>query len=134
MNEELKCLRCGCDMKFLSREHIRLGPQSILEKGLEALVSDTLETDIYACPQCRKLEFFTPEPIYVAPPADDADAVVCPGCGGRHEYGRTSCPYCGRQYITCPKCGRVHDLYVSFCPSCKHEYKKKKKQKPIGEL
>lgn len=129
MEKELKCLRCRCEMQFLSKEYIRFAPQSILEKGLGALAGDTLEADIYVCPKCLKLEFFTPHPIYIAPPENDPNAVICPGCQHRHEYGRTSCPHCGRQYKTCPNCGRIHDVYVSFCPSCRYEYRKSGKPK-----
>lgn len=126
MDSKIKCLRCNSDMQFLSREFIRLGPQSILD----AIALESLETDVYVCPLCRKLEFFATECLVPSRAEHDdcAEEVTCPGCLRKHEYGLMSCPYCSRQYTVCPECGRIHDLYLSFCPACRHEYRGKRKK------
>ena len=56
--EKLKCLRCGVEMEFVGREKIQLGQTGWLLGDLGNLIAGALETAIFTCPKCGKLEFF----------------------------------------------------------------------------
>lgn len=129
---DYNCLRCGCEMRYISREFIRLSPQTLLD----SLAVENLEADIYVCPNCRKIDFFATDCLVPSPVDESAETVTCASCGRQHVYGAESCPYCGRKYIRCPQCDKLHDAYVSFCPNCRYEYRKsrKKKEKEPWEL
>ena len=91
----MKCLRCGEDMQYLSRERLQLGKTGWVLGDLPNLLSGALEVQIYVCPKCRKLEFFLAENETL----DDETPKK-----------------------TCPECGAVHDFDYPKCPKCKHEY------------
>ncbi len=93
--DNMKCLRCGEDMQYLSRERIQLGKTGWVLGDLPNLLSGALEVQIYVCPKCRKLEFFLAENETL----DDETPKK-----------------------TCPDCGTVHDFDYPKCPNCKHEY------------
>lgn len=95
MERNLKCLRCNAEMKYFSRETFQLGQTSFLLGNLQNLMAGALEADIYVCPDCGKIEFFTAE--------DDKK---------EDEIAK----------IKCPKCGHVHDMDYPKCPFCKHSY------------
>lgn len=91
----MKCLRCGEDMQYLSREKLQLGKTGWVLGDLPNLLSGALEVQILVCPKCRKLEFFLAENETL----DDETPKK-----------------------TCPECGAVHDFDYPKCPKCKHEY------------
>ena len=91
----MKCLRCGEDMQYLSREKLQLGKTGWVLGDLPNLLSGALQVQIYVCPKCRQLEFFLAENETL----DDETPKK-----------------------TCPKCGTVHDFDYPKCPNCKHEY------------
>ena len=91
----MKCLRCGEDMQYLSREKLQLGKTGWVLGDLPNLLSGALEVQIFVCPKCRKLEFFLAENETL----DDETPKK-----------------------TCPECGTVHDFDYPKCPKCKHEY------------
>lgn len=93
--DKMKCLRCGEDMQYLSREKLQLGKTGWVLGDLPNLLSGALEVQIFVCPKCRKLEFFLAENETL----DDETPKK-----------------------TCPKCGTVHDFDYPKCPKCKHEY------------
>lgn len=93
--DKMKCLRCGEDMQYLSREKLQLGKTGWVLGDLPNLLSGALEVQIFVCPKCRKLEFFLAENEML----DDETPKK-----------------------TCPKCGTVHDFDYPKCPNCKHEY------------
>ena len=93
--DKMKCLRCGEDMQYLSREKLQLGKTGWVLGDLPNLLSGALEVQIFVCPKCRKLEFFLAENETL----DDEPPKK-----------------------TCPKCGTVHDFDYPKCPNCKHEY------------
>lgn len=93
--DKMKCLRCGEDMQYLSREKLQLGKTGWVLGDLPNLLSGALEVQIFVCPKCRKLEFFLAENETL----DDETPKK-----------------------TCPKCGAVHDFDYPKCPNCKHEY------------
>ncbi|MBR4062402.1 MAG: hypothetical protein IKK01_04985 [Clostridia bacterium] len=93
--DNMKCLRCGEDMQYLSREKLQLGKTGWVLGDLPNLLSGALEVQILVCPKCRKLEFFLAENETL----DDETPKK-----------------------TCPDCGTVHDFDYPKCPKCKHEY------------
>lgn len=93
--KNINCLRCGTKMRFVKSENIQLGDTGLLFRDLSHLLSGSLSVDIYVCPECKKLEFFSSE--------DDGRDAELP-------------------QRTCPKCGDVHDFDYPKCPNCKHEY------------
>jgi len=95
--ENLNCLRCQEPMRFRSRERIQLGKTGWLLGDLPNLLSGALETDIYICPRCRKLEFYS----------------ECT------ELQSDTLPQ-----KTCPVCGAIHDFDYPKCPKCKYDYQK----------
>lgn len=99
--KELKCLRCGEAMNSLGREKMQLGEYGPFLGHLSNLMSGSLELDLYACPQCGKIEFFSPmptagEPSYLTDP--ELPQQQCPNCGGIHDFDFPKCPYCGMKY------------------------------------
>ena len=93
--DNMKCLRCGEDMQFLSNESIKLANVGPVIDNLLNLISRGLKVNIFVCPKCRKLEFFLAE-------------------------NKTLDDETPKQ--TCPECGTVHDFDYPKCPNCKHEY------------
>ena len=91
----MKCLRCGENMQYLSREKLQLGKTGWVLGDLPNLLSGALDVQILVCPKCRKLEFFLAENETL----DDETPKK-----------------------TCPDCGTVHDFDYPKCPKCKHEY------------
>ena len=95
--ENLRCLRCGTAMVFVGRERLQMGKTGWVLGDLPNLVAGALEVEIYACPRCRKLEFFRPEELSVT----EANALPlreCPACGHLHEFDFPKCPLCGFDY------------------------------------
>ena len=93
--DNMKCLRCGENMQYLSREKLQLGKTGWVLGDLPNLLSGALDVQILVCPKCRKLEFFLAENETL----DDETPKK-----------------------TCPDCGTVHDFDYPKCPKCKHEY------------
>ena len=93
--ENLNCLRCGESMRFLAHERLQLGKTGWLLGDLPNLLSGALETDIYICPHCHKLEFYAE--------STDLSGDTLP-------------------QKTCPVCGSIHDFDYPKCPKCKHDY------------
>ncbi len=57
--KKLNCLRCKSEMKFAGTEKIQLGETSWLLKDLPNLFAGSMEVNIYICPKCKKIEFFS---------------------------------------------------------------------------
>lgn len=93
--KELKCLRCGEKMRYLGRENIQLGKTGWILGDLPNLFAGAMETDIYACPQCGKAEFFLSGDLS----EDDAlPQKECPRCGKSHDFDEPRCPFCKYDY------------------------------------
>ena len=85
---QLRCLRCGAEMRFAGQEKIQLGKTGWLSGDLPNLLAGALAVSIMECPHCGKLEFFSGRA--------DVDG-----------YGGSELPQ-----RTCPKC--VHILQVEL--------------------
>lgn len=93
----LNCLRCGGKMDGPKREKIQLGEQGFLGGEWAHLMAGALAVDLYHCPACGKLEFFTPGQGKEA----DEDAMPqkdCPGCGLCIDFDYPKCPCCGYDF------------------------------------
>ena len=97
----LNCLRCGGTMDYLGREKLQLGEAGLLFGDLPHLLAGALELDIYACPDCGKLEFYRPKLTK----------------GELNGYSHSDLPQ-----KTCPKCGETHDFDYPKCPYCHYPY------------
>lgn len=91
----LSCLRCGAQMQFLAREQIQLGKTGWILGDLPNLLAGALETEIYICPECHKLEFFAAE---VGQAGENLPQRICPECGTEHDFDYPKCPKCGHAY------------------------------------
>lgn len=119
MMRTLNCLRCDCEMQFLKREKIQLGQTGFVFGDWPNLLAGSLETEIFCCPHCGKLEFYMPDlpaPEFDEPELEndelppDADRnivdvsmegipqVLCPVCGIRHDFDYPKCPRCNHMY------------------------------------
>ena len=94
---ERKCTACGTTLKYAGQEKMQLGKTSWLLGDLPNLLSGALETDIYICPRCHKLEFYAE--------GTDLSSDTLP-------------------QKTCPVCGAIHDFDYPKCPKCKYDYSK----------
>ena len=92
----MKCLRCGEDMQYLSREKLQLGKTGWVLGDLPNLLSGALEVQILVCPKCRKLEFFLAENEVLD---DDTPKRTCPDCGTVHDFDYPKCPNCKHEYF-----------------------------------
>lgn len=90
---QLNCLRCGAEMRFVMREKVQLGQTGWVLGDLPNLIAGAMPVDLYACPDCGKLELFQPETSAEALPQKQ-----------------------------CPACGAVIDFDYGRCPRCKHEF------------
>lgn len=92
---KLSCLRCGEQMQFLTRENIQLGKTGWILGDLPNLFAGALQTDIYFCPNCRKLEFYAADETVAG---DELPKKTCPKCGTVHDFDYPRCPKCGHSY------------------------------------
>ena len=99
-NMQIKCLRCGQDMIHIMTQKLQLGQTSWFLGDLPNLLAGSLEVDIYSCPDCGKLEFFSSDNI-----TEDIS---------ENNIAQTRCP----------KCGNIHDIDYPKCPFCKYDYNK----------
>ena len=83
------CPNCSTQME-LKLEHFSIGADG--GGGLVTLLADQYEVDLYACPQCGKVELYT---AGFLPGAKEEEpvTVVCPDCGTRH-LASIGCPSC----------------------------------------
>ena len=93
--KEMLCSRCETPMQFLARERIQLGKTGWILGDLPNLIAGALETEIFICPQCRKLEFYAAETEVMG---EDIPKKTCPVCGTVHDFDYPKCPKCKYTY------------------------------------
>ena len=99
--KDLKCLRCGADMDCLGREKIQLGEAGLILGDLPHLFAGALELEIYACPNCGKVEFYRPKLTkgeLTGYSHKDLPQKKCPQCSETHDFDYPKCPYCNFDY------------------------------------
>ena len=94
MERELLCLRCGAEMHYLKREKIQLGETGWILGDLPNLFAGAIAVDIYACPDCGKIEFFSAQAA-----EEELPKKQCPRCGNRHDFDYPKCPVCKCDYF-----------------------------------
>lgn len=101
MKRELSCLRCGASMNLLRSEHLPLGKPR-MEFGIAHYTpGNGIQTDIYCCPRCGKLEFYLGD----RKGAEDFGAedhiaqVRCLQCGTEYDMDQPKCPACGAKNL-----------------------------------
>ncbi len=90
----INCLRCGVEMEFFKREKIQLGEYSFFTGDLGNAVAGSLDTAMYRCPVCRKIEFFEPEEERGS--VIQVPTLTCSACGKVYEMHLRECPHCGK--------------------------------------
>lgn len=103
---ELKCLRCGTEMKFREKTYLGLSDTGFGNWGQGFLL-----VEIYACPGCGKLEFFRPGIGVPKEESGEAPAYDGPDPSGFYTPGVA-------RDIKCYQCGRMHPADDPFCPLC----------------
>lgn len=93
----LNCLRCGTAMRFGRKEKVQLGETGWILGDLPNLFAGALEMEIYFCPQCGKVEFYTPVSSERFS-ANDLPQKKCPRCGMTHDFDYPKCPHCKFDY------------------------------------
>ncbi|MBO5701197.1 MAG: hypothetical protein J6S71_02040 [Clostridia bacterium] len=94
--DKMKCLRCGEEMHYLSREKLQLGKTGWVLGDLPNLLSGALDVEIFVCSKCRKIEFFVVEG---AIQEDELPKMTCPECGAVHDFDYPKCPKCNHEYF-----------------------------------
>lgn len=96
-DKTLNCLRCGGGMEYVKREYIQLGKTGWLLGDWPNLAAGGLYVDIWHCPDCGKLEFFSAESIERDGEYEEGHMAqtTCPACGREHDLDDPKCPYCG---------------------------------------
>ena len=93
MKNDLLCLRCNQPINHIKREKLQLGQTGWILGDLPNLFAGAMEVDIFACPNCGKIEFFL---------ADDGDEALpqkqCPNCGKMHDFDYPKFPFCKHSY------------------------------------
>lgn len=110
------CPNCSTQME-LKLEHFSIGADG--GGGLVTLLADQYEVDLYACPQCGKVELYTAGFLPGAK-EEEPETVVCPDCGTKHS-----------PLINCPRCASKDPF--RFIPSGESTAKRKAEAKPPWE-
>lgn len=102
MSVEKRCGNCRAELKFLKRENVQLGKTGIFTGDWPNLLAGAQDLEFWACPSCRKLEFFIPDD---GEEVDGEEAgciaqIACPVCGAEHDMDDPKCPCCGAKNTT----------------------------------
>ena len=72
----IHCPRCSKQLNFVGEMELKPG-------------ADALNVEVYACPKCGKMEFFTQaEP--------EMEKIICAGCNRSYDIDFPRCPGCGK--------------------------------------
>jgi len=93
MASNMACLRCGREMNHIRTENLQFGKTGWILGDLPNLLAGAMEVDIYACPNCGKVEFFLTDAEEEGLPQKQ-----CPNCGKRHDFDYPKCPFCKFNY------------------------------------
>lgn len=93
----MDCPYCGTEMSSLGIQKLQLGQASAWSGIWNHLIAGALETEIFQCPSCGKLEFFAVRPQEL--PQEDVVQIPCPACGAMHDFDDARCPACGKRLL-----------------------------------
>lgn len=116
----LKCLRCGGQMKFGMQQKFQMGEAGFLTGDWPHLLAGALELEVWFCPGCGKVEFFTPGSRNRTSQQDEGEAFDF--VGSLVNESIDSIGMDGMPQKKCPTCGKEHDFDFPKCPYCKHDY------------
>ena len=87
----MHCPRCRETLEFVGEETLQLGSAGLLTGILANIAAGGLKVEIYVCPKCGKMEFFSPipeEPVIAR--------VNCSSCTRSYDADFPRCPHCGK--------------------------------------
>lgn len=84
-------------MSSLGIQKLQLGQATVWGGAWDHIVSGSLETEVFLCQSCGKLEFFAVRPQDEL--AQDLVQVPCPECGAMHDFDDARCPACGKRLL-----------------------------------
>ncbi len=117
--KSIHCLRCDKELLFLKREKLQLGQTGFLLGDWPNLLAGSLESEIYYCPKCGKLEFYLPD--FKEEKVDEPDIEICE-LPPESEQNIVGVSMSGVPQVQCPACGHRHDFDYPRCPKCDHPY------------
>ena len=121
MKNDMTCLRCQHKMNHIRKEKLQLGQTGWLLGDLPNLLAGAIEVDIYACPHCGKLEFFSADTRDAdIPQKEDRPQSTC--SGEAPSWDADIPQKDGMPQKQCPNCGKWHDFDYPRCPLCKYDY------------
>lgn len=87
----IHCPICREPMVFAGEETLQLGSAGLLTGIWSNIVSGGLSVEIYVCPNCGKMEFFSqiPEEPAIA-------KINCSACSKSYDADFPRCPHCGK--------------------------------------
>ena len=85
MSKSLRCPHCGTEMLFVGKKDFQLGDMRTFDM-VRGFPDGPFPMEVYGCPSCRKLEFFSAEPI--------CDDLECPVCHAKYPRTAERCPKC----------------------------------------
>ena len=86
MERSLTCLRCGAEMVAPGTREFQLGRETIFFDS--HLWEGAMELEIFGCPSCGKIEFFSEKT------REWAAEYECPVCHARYPRDAECCPKC----------------------------------------
>lgn len=93
----MNCPYCRTEMSSLGIQKLQLGQSSVWGGVWSNITAGALETEIFLCPACGKLEFFAIRPQELE--VKDVVQVPCPTCGAMHDFDDARCPVCGERLL-----------------------------------
>lgn len=93
----MDCPYCGAEMSSLGVNQLQLGRASVLGGIWGNIAAGSLETEVFLCRSCGKLEFFAVRPMEFEEP--DRVQVPCPKCGEPHDFDDAKYPFCGERLL-----------------------------------
>ena len=91
---DLVCLRCQTKMQYVKLNGVSPFFTRWILGDWPNILAGALMVDIYACPNCGKIEFFQ---AYEASEEKLAQR-QCPRCGKWHDFDYPKCPFCKYDY------------------------------------
>lgn len=84
-------------MSSLGIQKLQLGQSTVWGGFWNNIAAGSLETEIFLCQSCGKLEFFAvrPEEFH----EQDLVQIPCPECGAMHDFDDARCPVCGKRLL-----------------------------------
>ena len=117
---KLRCLRCGAGMKFGMQQKFQMGQAGLFAGDWPHILAGALELEVWFCPGCGKVEFFSPESRRKAQDGPEEGEFDFVGSAVNESIDALGAN--GMPQRKCPTCGRNHDFDYPKCPHCKHDY------------